>query len=315
MSMKTRAVIVFGASGFIGRTFVDAFKGSVESIYAVTGRGGLVPGADLTVPMSELARLPELPKETVVVHAAAARYRAASFRADQDAILDANVRIANAVFEFCAARALTELRLISSVAVYPASSAVLDDEIAVDLNAWPHEGEASYAWSKRWAEIGADIQRRRRGLNTLTFRLTNPYGPYDSTDDASAHVVAAFVIRALGPGASFQIMGDPAAQRDFLFSRDAGATLLASLDRRGENEVFNLAYGQTFSIRDLAAAALRAAGADKEIVVAPSNAGGGVSIRRATGAKLRRAFDLPAFADLDAGLSITADWYRRELGL
>lgn len=306
------AVVVFGASGFIGRNIVDALAGKVATLIGVTQRGRAVPGCTAVATMDRLDALPALPAETVVINAAAVRYDPRTFRNDQSAIMARNVEIANAVYCFCVARKISEIRLASSVAVYPASSGVLSDEKPVDLNDWPHAGEAAYSWSKRWAEIAAEVHRRQYGINTLTLRLSNPYGAYDTTDVAAAHVATAFVIRALAPGDTFEILGNADAERDFVFAGDVAAAFAASLGARGRSDAYNLGLGKTATIRALAEAALRAAGANKQIVVKEVPAGG-VNVRRVTAQRVREAFALPPFADLDQGLAATTAWYRDAL--
>jgi len=308
------AVVIFGASGFVGRNIVDALAGRVGALVGVTHRTATVAGCTAVTTIDRLDDLPPLPPQTVVINAAAVRYDAGTFRGQQSEILDRNVRIANALYAFCVARRISEVRLASSVAVYPADWPVLTDEKPVDLNDWPHAGEAAYAWSKRWAEICAEVHRRQYGINTLIFRLSNPYGPYDSTDPAAAHVAPAFVMRALAPGDTFEILGNADAERDFVFAGDVAAAFAASLGRRGQSDAFNLGYGATATIRELAEAALRAAGREKRIVVS-ENANPGVNVRRVTATRLREAFALPLFADLQRGLSLTTAWYRQALGL
>lgn len=312
MTARPAAVVVFGASGFIGRNIVDALAGEVETLIGVTGRTPTVPGCTLTVPADRVADIPPLPVDSVVVNVAAKRYDARSFRDDQTEILRHNVEIANAVYAFCITRKITEVRLASSVAVYPASWDVLDDERALDLDDWPHAGEAAYAWSKRWAEICAGIFDRQAGIKTQVFRLSNPYGAYDATDAAVAHVAPAFVIRALAPGDTFEILGNPEAERDFVFAGDVARVFAASLARRGATDACNLGYGTTVTIRRLAEAALRAAGREKAIVVTGGMAAG-VSVRRVTAARVRAAYPVGPFADLDQGLAATAAWYRTAL--
>lgn len=314
MSAAPDAVVLFGASGFIGRNIVDALSGRVGSVIGATRDGAAVPGCTAVASIDRLHEVPSLPPDTIVINAAAVRYDARTFRAQQSEILDRNVQIVNAVYGFCVARKISEVRLASSVAVYPASWPLLTDERPVDLNDWPHEGEAAYAWSKRWAEICAEVHRRQYGINTLIFRLSNPYGPYDSTDPAAAHVAPAFVMRALAPGDTFEINGNPDAERDFIFAGDVAAAFAASLTQRERSDSYNLGYGSTVTIRELAEAALHAAGGEKRIVV--SAAGNpGVSVRRVTAKRMREAFALQPFADLHQGLSLTTAWYRKALGL
>lgn len=305
----TEAVVVFGAGGFIGRNLTRAFASRVPLLYAVTAGGAAVPGATATFAFSERDAIPSLPRASVVVNAAARRHDASRFAAEQSAILAHNSEIATRVYQFCVDRGVREVRLASSSAVYPAEWDLLDDERPVNLAAPPHQGEAGYAWSKRWAEIVADLHHRLYGINTLSFRLTNPYGPFDSRDPQAAHVAPAFAMKALAPGATFEIAGNPDAERDFVYAGDVAAVFAVSLDRRGQHDSCNLARGETQSIRCLAEAAIAASGTAKTIAVSGASYAG-VAVRRATGAKLRRLFDLPKFRSLDEGMRETVAWYR-----
>jgi nucleoside-diphosphate-sugar epimerase len=312
VATATKAVVLFGAGGFIGRHLTCAFAGRVPLLYAVTASGAAVAGATESFAFDRRDAIPKLPRETVVVNAAARRHDASRFAGEQSAILAHNSEIATRIYQFCVDRGLREVRLASSVAVYPAEWDLLDDERPFDLAAPPHQGEAGYAWSKRWTEIVADLHHRLYAINTLTFRLTNPYGPFDSLDPAAAHVAPAFAMKALAPGPTFEIAGNPDAERDFVYAGDVAAVFAASLDRRGAHDSCNLARGTTHSIRRLAEAAVAAAGAAKEITVSGASFHG-VSVRRASAAKLRRLFDLPTFRGLDEGMRETVAWYRDAL--
>lgn len=312
MSSGTEAVVLFGAGGFVGRNLVDAFARRVPLVYAVTGSGAAVSGTTQTYAFIRRGEVPALPPGTVVVSVAARRHDARHFAREQSAILAHNSEIATRVYEFCVDRGIREVRLASSVAVYPAEWDLLDDERPFDLAAPPHAGEAGYAWSKRWAEIVADLHHQLYGINTLTFRLTNPYGPYDSLERAAAHVAPAFAMKALAPGPSFEIAGNPDAERDFVYAGDVAQVFAVSLDRRGEHDSCNLAQGETRSIRQLAAAAIAGAGVTKEIIVSDDTYRG-VAVRRASAAKLGRLFDVPPFHSIEDGMRATVDWYRDAL--
>jgi nucleoside-diphosphate-sugar epimerase len=305
----TEAVVLFGAGGFIGRNLIREFTCRVPLLYAVTAGGAALTGATATFAFGERDAIPPLPPETVVVNVAARRHDASRFAAEQSAILALNSEIATRIYQFCVERGVREVRLASSSAVYPAAWDVLDDERPLDLAAPPHRGEAGYAWSKRWAEIVADLHHRLYGISTLSFRLTNPYGPFDSRDPRAAHVAPAFAMKALAPGPTFEIAGNPDAERDFVYAGDVAAVFAASLDRRGQHDSCNLARGETQSIRRLAEAAIAASGTAKTIAVSGTSFAG-VAVRRATGAKLRRLYDLPRLRGLDEGMRETVAWYR-----
>jgi nucleoside-diphosphate-sugar epimerase len=310
------AVILFGASGFIGRNIAEALRGRAGLLVGVNASGRAVPGCDRVVAAADLASLPALPARTAIIHVAAFRYFASRFGKQQAEILSANLGLTDLVYRFALERGITEIRAASSAAVYPAGWAVQDDALPLDLNAWPHEGEAAYAWSKRWGEIAAELWHRRAGVNTISLRLTNPYGPFDTLDEAEAHVATAFIIRALGDAPEFEVRGDPEAERDFLFAGDIAAAFVESLALQGVQAAVNCAAGETTRVIDLAHAAMRAAGRERPVRTnpPPPGANAGVKVRRATAARLRQLLPgLAPFQGLEAGMRRTLDWYRDAL--
>jgi nucleoside-diphosphate-sugar epimerase len=310
------AVVLFGASGFIGRNIVAALSGRVARLVGVNASGKKVAGCDLTVAAGALDDVPALPRDCVVVNVAAFRYAASRFAGQQAEILSANVGLTDMVYRFVLARGITEVRAASSAAVYPADWAVQDDALALDLNAWPHTGEAAYGWSKRWGEIVADLWHRRAGVHSISLRLTNPYGPYDTVNEAEAHVATAFVIRALSDVAEFEVRGDPEAERDFVFAGDIADAFVESLILRGVHETVNCAAGTTTRVLDLAQAVMRAAGRERPLRTNPPPPGAnvGVKVRRATAVRLRQVIPgLAPFRSLDAGMRLTMGWYRDAL--
>jgi nucleoside-diphosphate-sugar epimerase len=307
------AVVVFGASGFIGRNLVGHLASKVGRIVAVSGKGSPIPGAEQSVAMDRLYDIAPLPTETVVVNLAAQRYDASRFDMAQSDILTANTAIVSAVYRFCLERGLRELRAASSVAVYPASLSVMNDAVPVDLNILPNPNEAFYGWSKRWAEVLADLHRDRYGISTVSFRLSNPFGPHDSTDLAHAHVLPAFLIRALTPADTFVIKGSPDVRRDFIYVGDVCDVFEVSLQWREMTAAMNLCTGRTHTLYELAQNILHLIG-DKRPIVAEDRNVQGVVARVSTNETVIRATGKTYFASLVEGLAPTIEWYAHALG-
>ena len=306
------AVVVFGASGFVGRNIVDALAGKVPMLIGVTaGSTWAPPGCTHLATVQELDAMPSLPADAIVIHVAAFRYDAARFDLAQSDIVRHNAELNSRVYHFCAERKIREVRLASSVAVYPGDLAVMDDAVPVDLNRPPHAGEAFYAWSKRWAEVLAGLYAGKFGVNTVTFRLSNPYGPYDSTNPGKAHVAPAFVMKALSSDPVFEIRGDASVERDFTYVGDVQEAFLRSMAWRERNETFNICTGQTTTLQTLAETILRVAGIDKPIRAGAPGAFGPAR-RASTSARIKAALNLD-FTSLEAGMKPTIDWYRNAL--
>jgi len=307
-------VVIFGATGFVGRNLTAYLKGTRERIVAVSHSGVAVDGATECVAIRDIESIAPLQKGTIAINVAAYRYdasRAASLHSD---ILVANTAIVNRFYEFCLAFGITEVRAASSVAVYPANRDLLDDLIPVDLNTPPNPSETFYAWSKRWGEIVADLYREKYGISTLSFRLSNPYGPHDSLDEKQAHVLPAFVIRALRTQGDFEIRGNPDVERDFIYVGDVCDVFARSLTAEGQHGAMNLCRGETTTLREMAETIFRLTGQRRQIVSMQASAQG-VAVRRSTNATVIKRFGKSDFCDLAAGLAPTISWYAGELGL
>jgi UDP-glucose 4-epimerase len=306
------AVVIFGATGFVGRNLVAWLSGKVARIVAVSRSGARVGGASECVPINQLDDIRPLPADAVVINLAAQRYDASRFDMAQSDILATNVEIADAIYRFCISRGLREVRAASSVAVYEAGLALLDDRRPIDLNTTPNPNEAFYAWSKRWGEIVAKLYQDRFGVSTISFRLSNPYGPHDSVDPGHAHVLPAFVMRALAPADSFVIKGSPRVERDFVYIDDVCETFEASLGWVGKTAALNLCAGRTTTLYELAETILAILG-DQRPIVANDESLQGVAARRSTNAMVIEATGKSTFATLREGLIPTLAWYRDAL--
>jgi nucleoside-diphosphate-sugar epimerase len=300
-------VVVVGASGFIGRNLVRRLKGEVARILPVSASAVAVDGIP-GLRLGDLANVAIGP-EAVLVDVAAYRYDAARFAAAQAEILVRNVESAGQVYELCAKKGISEIRTASSIAVYPAAETEFDDGSALDLNSDPHDGELMYAWSKRIGEIYARLFARKYGINSIAFRLTNPFGPDDSLEEAKAHVIPAFIIRALTTQGPFAIRGNPRASRDFIYVGDVCEVIYRSLRVRGQCGQYNLGSGETVTIERLARTVLRLVGRESEIVSAGSD-GSTVAERRCRNQRVRADFGIERFTSLEDGLVPTIEWYR-----
>lgn len=310
MSILPSAVVLVGASGFVGRHIAQALAGRVETLIGVTGQSRLAPGCTTVIPLAELASLPPLPTDTAVIHVGAYRYDAGRFGLAQSDILLNNVELNTRVYHFCAERQIKEVRLASSVAVYEAGLAVMDDADPVNLNASPNPGEAFYAWSKRWSETIAPLYAERFGINSVVFRLSNPYGAYDSVTLTKAHVAPAFVMKALNDDPVFAIKGDPMVERDFIYAGDVAEAFVRSLAWRRRNEAYNLCTGHSTTLMDLASTVLKVAGRQKPIEAGQPGAFGPAK-RVSTSQRIRDALGLE-FASLAEGMAPTVAWYGKE---
>ncbi|MGH3885384.1 MAG: NAD-dependent epimerase/dehydratase family protein, partial [Pseudonocardiaceae bacterium] len=175
----------------------------------------------------------------------------------------------------------------------------------------PADPVSAYGLSKLTAEHYARWFRRMRGLDVVTLRYGNVYGPrQDPRGDAG--VIAIFCDRVLA-GRRPTVYGDGRQTRDYVFVADIVAANLATA-RAGEpaHGEYNVGTGTEVNVLDLAQAVAAAAGVDPagfEPDFAPARPGELVrsclDVTRA-----RRDLGLPPPMPLSEGLARTIEALR-----
>ena len=108
-----------------------------------------------------------------------------------------------------------------------------------------------YAMSKLSGEHHCQLFSRSFGLETVSLRYFNVFGPRQSLDNEYAVVVPKF-ITCLLRGERPPIHGDGQQSRDFTFIENvAEATIVASTAPGVSGDVFNIACGEAHSVLDL----------------------------------------------------------------
>jgi len=211
------------------------------------------------------------------------------------------------------AKGITEVRQFSSLAVYPEGSPGYDD-ISVDLNSPPREREELYGWSKRLTELYARLFFEEHGINTITFRLSNPYGPYDSLDVENSHVIPSLIMRALQSDSGLQVAGNLESTRDFTFVGDVCEIVQKSLWVTHKTSIYNLNSGEQTRIMDVALSILDILKKPK-VVQSTNTLYNPALVRPCRNTRLIRDFSVAAFTPLRKGLNKTIKWYQEALSL
>ncbi|MBU2488259.1 MAG: SDR family oxidoreductase [Proteobacteria bacterium] len=143
----------------------------------------------------------------------------------------------------------------SSCAVYGDTPELPKQENMIPCPASP------YGLSKLCSEQHLAVFSSLYGLETVSLRFFNVYGPRQDPAGMYAGVIARFVEAAV-TGASPFICGDGLQTRDFVYVKDVVRAVLQALEGPGlgSGEVVNVGSGRSISILDLVGALSRAAG-------------------------------------------------------
>lgn len=123
-------------------------------------------------------------------------------------------------------------------------------------------GVTKYAQERLLLSVGSSL-----GIPTIALRYQNVYGPGQSLKNPYTGILSVFSTR-LRNGNGISIFEDGLESRDFVFITDVvAATVLAVENQTVQTGVFNVGYGQSVSVKEVASRLREALGADGEIAV------------------------------------------------
>ncbi|MEK7154348.1 MAG: NAD-dependent epimerase/dehydratase family protein [Patescibacteria group bacterium] len=250
---KVTKVLVTGGAGFIGSHLVDAL---VEEGYFVVVIDNLSTGKRsqinkkakfIKADIRNLKRIEPYFKGVNLVFHLAARVHIQPSIKDPVPTFDHNVT--GTLNVLLASRDAGIKRV-----VYSASSSAYGDQDTAPLyeEMTPHF-KNPYSLSKYVGEEMCRLFSALYGLETVSLRYFNVYGPRQVATGAYAAVLGAF-IKQFKDGKSLTIVGDGNTQRDFTHVFDVVKANLAAAksDKVGKGEVINIGTGKNYSINEVA---------------------------------------------------------------
>jgi GDP-L-fucose synthase len=185
-----------------------------------------------------------------------------------------------------------------------------------DLHVWmPYLGNLGYAYSKRLLDVQSRVSFAQHGVKFSTLTPVTMYGPNDNWDLEDGHVVGALIHKcalAKKNKEPLTIWGSGRAVRQFIFSGDVARVIVRQLASFESPETVIIAPDEGITIADLAVKVAAAMDFKGEIHFDASKPEG--QLRRVLkSAKFPEIFPGFTFTPLDAGLTATAEWFRRQL--
>ena len=189
------------------------------------------------------------------------------------------------------------------------SSAYGDTPVLPKREDMPPNPRSPYALQKLVAEQYCSMFTRLYGLETVTIRYFNVFGPRQDPSSAYSGVISQFA-KALTEGRSPTIYGDGGQTRDFTYIDNVvDGVLRASSAPAASGEVINVATGGRISLLELFAVMKKLTGANVEPVFAEGRAGD-VRDSQADISKAKRLLGYEPLVSFEEGLARTIAWYR-----
>ena len=195
--------------------------------------------------------------------------------------------------------------------VYAASSAAYGDQPGdAKVETMRPAPISPYGVAKLAGEYYAAAFTRSFGLETVSLRYSNVFGPRQDPSSTYAAVIPKFIttmLRGEGP----TIFGDGTQTRDFTYIDNVvHGNLLACTAPEAVGETINLAAGGRIVINDLVAHLNAIIGADLAPIFAAERPGD-IKHSRASIEKARALLGYEPIVDFAEGLRRTVEWYRQ----
>jgi UDP-N-acetylglucosamine/UDP-N-acetyl-alpha-D-glucosaminouronate 4-epimerase len=303
--------LVTGGAGFIGSHLVEELVRRGERVRVVdnlsTGkRHNIAPLPSVEFVEGDLADL-EVARRTVagidyVLHQAAIP---SVPRSVQDPITSNRANIDGSLNILVAARDAGVKRLVYA----GSSSAYGDIPTLPKIETMPTAPLSPYALQKLVAEQYCQMFTRLYGLETVTIRYFNVFGPRQDPSSPYSGVISLF-ISALCEGRQPTIYGDGEHTRDFTYVANVVDGVLRACSAPGASgEVINVATGGRISLNTLFKTICDLVKASVEPIYAPPRPGD-VKDSQADISKARRVLGYEPIVSFEEGLARTVAWYR-----
>lgn len=300
-------ILITGGAGFIGSHIVEHFQGKAEVRVLDNLRSGF--RHNLAGFKTEFVHASILDREAVrramdgvdfVFHLAAMISVPESMQQPIECS-ELNTTGTLVVLEEAARAKVKKLVLSSSAAIYG------NNPVTPKVETMPPEPKSPYAITKLDGEFYCKMFTEEGRLPTACLRYFNVFGPRQDPRSQYAAAVPIFIDRAV-KHEPITIHGDGEQTRDFIFVKDIAAANDFFATRPDATGVFNVAYGQRITIKELATTICRLTGSRSEIVHTAERPGD-VKHSLASVEKLRAAGFVPT-GNFQTGLQATINYFR-----
>jgi len=197
--------------------------------------------------------------------------------------------------------------------VYAASSSAYGDSPTLPkVETMSPNPLSPYAAAKLFGEYYCSVFSKIFGLETISLRYFNVFGPYQNPKSQYAAAIPAFVTSILNDRPP-TIYGDGEQSRDFTYVENVvEANLLAARAPKTAGEVINIACGQRITLNEVIRLINRILGKEIRPIYAPPRAGD-VRHSLADIQKAQKLIGYKPVVSFEEGLRKAIDWYKKNL--
>ncbi|MCL0072152.1 GDP-L-fucose synthase [Thermodesulfovibrionales bacterium] len=301
-----KRVVVTGGAGFLGSFVVEQLKEkNPKSVFVPRSRDYDLREKEAIIQMYEDS------KPDIVIHLAAVVGGIGANLAHPGQFFYDNAIMGIQLIEYARRLGMEKFVCVGTICAYPKyTPAPFKEE---DLwNGYPEETNAPYGLAKKMLLVQLQAYRQEYGFNGIYLLPVNLYGPQDSFNPETSHVIPALIRKCVeakeqGEG-KIVVWGDGSPTREFLYVEDAARAILLATERYNKSEPVNIGAGFEISIKDLVKLIAELTDFKGKIVWDTSKPNGQPR-RKLDISRAKEEFGFEAKIDLETGLKKTICWY------
>jgi dTDP-glucose 4,6-dehydratase len=312
--MDARTILVTGGAGFIGSTFVHYLLAEsdvrVVTLDALTYAGNLASLGDcLKSPRHVFVRgdvgSADLVNHLLTEHAVDGIVHFAAESHVDRSILGPKVfvetNVQGTLTLLCAAREAGVRRFlqVSTDEVYGSLG-----ECGLFTEATPLSPNSPYSASKASADLLVRAFHHTFGLDTVTTRCSNNYGPYQFPEK-----LIPLMIMNARQDKQLPVYGDGLNVRDWLYVRDHCTAVWAAFTRGRAGEVYNIGGNSEKTNLDVVRTILKHVGKPESLITFVKDRPGHDRRYAIDSGKIQAELAWQPQVDFDTGIAQTVDWY------
>lgn len=243
-------IIVTGGAGFVGSHVIERLR--------ATGHDMFVPrhsDYDLRTQNGILDMFTHVPNAEMVIHMAASVGGIGANHAHPGSYYYDNLIMGTLLMEYARRAGIQKFVTIGTVCEYPKHTPVpfKEDDL---WNGYPEETNAPYGLAKKALLVQGQAYRAEYGFNVIHLLLVNVYGPGETYNPTTSHVIPDLIHKMLDAkeqGADSVILwGDGSPTREFIYVKDAAEGIVKAAFRYYKPEPVNIGSGVEIKISLLA---------------------------------------------------------------